>query len=150
MTQDPSQTPKLIAGRVAGILNARELTVNVGSKAGVRVGMKFKVLAEKPVQVMDPETGKELGVVDRVKVRVEASEVQTEFSVCRTYRTYTIGAGFFSSTGVLSDLMSAPRITHETLKADSSSFPPPLSEEESYVKKGDRVLELSPSELKLE
>ena len=61
--------------RVAAILNARELAINIGSDGGVVQGMKFAVLAESPTIVTDPMTGDELDQIDREKVRVEAIEV---------------------------------------------------------------------------
>jgi hypothetical protein len=43
---------------------------------------------------------------------------------------------------VTSFMVEQSREIVETLKAEDSSLPPPLSEEESYVKKGDRVIQL--------
>lgn len=132
--------PLLIEGRVAAILNERELAINVGGSDGVKEGMKFKVLAETPAEVRDPETNEILGVVDREKVRVEAVEVQERLSVCRTYRTYRVGGNL--AAAAYDALFSAPRDVAETLRADESSFPSPLPEDESFVKKGDRVIQL--------
>lgn len=36
----------LIKGHVAGVLNERELIINVGSDDGVTLGMKFKILSD--------------------------------------------------------------------------------------------------------
>lgn len=137
-----TNTPKYsepIIGKVAGVLNARELFINIGSSKGVRVGMRFKVLTKEPLEVRDPDTGDILGIVDREKVRVKVVEVQESFSICRTYRSKTIGGGLYATGGALADLMGPAKEVPETLQADASSYPPPLSEEESYVKKGDRV-----------
>lgn len=84
-----------IVGRVASILNAKELVINVGANQGVSPGMKFAVMAESPVSVTDPETGEVLDMIDREKVRVEAVEVREKISICRTYRTREISAGRF-------------------------------------------------------
>ncbi|MBE7553223.1 MAG: hypothetical protein HS126_19305 [Anaerolineales bacterium] len=133
-----------IMGKVATILNERELAINIGSKDGVTEGMKFKVLADQPADILDPDTGANLGSVEREKVRVMATEVNEKFTVCRTYRKEYIPGGplhgTFSSLLKSYGLTDPPREIIETLRADDKSLPPPLSEEESYVKKGDRVI----------
>jgi len=140
----------ILQGKVAAILNARELAINIGSVAGVTTGTKFKILAETPISIVDPDTQVQLGIVDREKVRVIALEVQEHLTVCRTYRTHRTGGGPLSASRMFEDLSSPPRTTVETLKADSSAFPPPLTEEESFVKRGDRVVQLTKAELNSE
>ena len=136
---------KAIEGRVAQVLNARELLINVGYNDGVMEGMRFSVLANEPLQVIDPDTKENLGVLDREKVRVTVSDVNDRFSVCSTYRT---------TPGLLQPFaMPAIIGTTETLAAKDSSLPTELSEEESYVKIGDRVKEIlkeRPSHVDLE
>ena len=139
MTEEQSPRENPIEGKVASILNERELAINIGRCDGVRRGMKFKILAETPTEISDPDTGENLGIVDREKVRVQATEVQERFSICRTYKTRHVAGGLFPS---LSWLVSEPREVSETLKAEDSSLPPPLPEEESYVKNGDRVVQV--------
>jgi len=150
MTAKSENSSAYLEGKVAAILNARELAINIGSAQGVTVGMKFRVLAETPISVADPDTDTELGVVDREKVRVQAVEVQDRLTVCRTYQTRRIGGSSFFFNRALVEMNSPPITTVESLKADSSSFPPPLTEAESYVKRGDRVVLLSKAELNSE
>ena len=52
-----------------------------------------------------------------------------------------IAAGPFYAATTLR-MFNPPQQKVETLKAEDSALPPPLSEEESYVKKGDRVIQL--------
>jgi len=146
MTEQTNTPSKPSEGKVAAILNARELVISIGSAQGVGLGMRFKVLAETPVEVTDPDTGKSLGVIDREKVRVQAVQVQEHLAVCKTYQTYRIGSHSYLGS-MLGQLGEAPRTVVETLKADEASFPPPLSEAESYVKLGDRVVPLDADEL---
>lgn len=137
---------KKIEGRVAAVLNARELAINVGSEGGVIQGMKFAVLAESPLIVSDPITGAELDQIDREKVRVEATEVRPKMTVCRTFRVTRIPGGPLSPGalpfGAFMDLASPPREIPETLRMEDSSAPPPLPEQESYVRVKDRVIEV--------
>jgi hypothetical protein len=134
---------KRLQGKVAKLLNERELAISIGESDGVRIGMKFKVLSDAPVEIPDPETGESLGMVDREKVRVEAIEVQEKFTVCRTYETRHIpGIGSMSALS----LPIFPQDVPKTLKIKDDESLPPLSEEESYVKIGDRVIELTERE----
>ncbi|NTV27992.1 MAG: hypothetical protein HGA93_04865 [Methanothrix sp.] len=130
---------QLIKGKVANIVNERELAINVGSSNGVKVGMKFKVLTDEPTQVIDPDSKEVLGYIDREKVRVQVIEVAERFAVCKTYRMLKTPGGIDLSLG---SLILQPSHKQETLRADQKSFLPPLSEEESYVKRGDRVIQI--------
>ena len=140
---EENKTTKPIEGKVASVITERELVINVGIENGVKIGMKFKVLADKPTEITDPDTGENLGSLDRDKVSVEAIEVQPRFSVCRTYKTRHIGAYY---PELLSKIAVASREEVETLKTSGSSLLPPLSEAESYVKKGDRVVQITRSD----
>jgi hypothetical protein len=139
---DPEPRRKL-EGRVAQLLNARELVINIGSRHGVARGMRFAVLAEKPMEIRDPETEEILDVVDREKVRVEASEVRERITICRTYKTRTIGGGALASalmTFEVQRMLEPPRTIVETLSVKDSQLPAPLDPEDSYVKINDRVV----------
>jgi hypothetical protein len=130
----------LLEGKVAEILNERELVINIGVQHGVRTGMKFAVLASTPLEISDPDTDEPLGAVDRIKVKVRAKHVQEKLSVCETYETRMVG-GLFP----LLSTFEAPRRIPVTLSTSEESVPKPLPPEESYVKKGDRVQEFEDS-----
>jgi hypothetical protein len=124
-----------LEGRVAAIINVREVAINIGAKHGVEEGMTFAILAESPLLIKDPSTGDALGEIDREKVRVKATEVNDKFSICRTFETYRtpgLDAALWGSLAI-----SAERV--RTLSVEDSQLPPPLSPKESYVKVGDRV-----------
>ena len=76
-----------IKGKVATIINERDLVINIGSDAGVQDGMKFKVI-ESQLDIKDPDTGESLGSVSREKIRVKIVEVHSKFSIGKTYETY--------------------------------------------------------------
>ena len=150
-TASESNKGKLL-GRVASILNANELVINIGVDKGVVRGMKFAVMAESPVSILDPETGEVLDTIDREKVRVEAVEVRQKVSICRTFRKREIPAGSLYGGplarellggGLLAGAFDPPQVIEENLKVQDVSLPPPLSSEESYVKINDRVIQVS-------
>lgn len=125
-----------LEGRVAAIVSVREVAINLGDNDGIEPGMIFAILAESPLLVQDPTTGKALGQFDREKVRVRVEEVQPKFSVCRTYEVEPFPFLPRYSVPALPELGRPPR----TLKIeDSEELPARLPEEQSYVKVGDRV-----------
>lgn len=134
-----------IRGKVAQVLNSREIAINVGSAVGVVEGMYFDVLAA-PKDIRDPDTDEVLGVVDRPKVRVRVTHVQERLSVASTYRKEQVNVGgldFLGYTGKVSDILKPPNwITmYETVKTEEETWED-LDEEESYVNTGDIVVQV--------
>ena len=134
-----------IRGKVARILNSREMVINVGSSRGVAVGMRFEVMDPKGDDVQDPDTGEVLGSVERPKVRVEISRVQERLSVASTYKTETVnvgGAGMGTGMSFTELFMPKKLVTrYETLKTEEKTWED-LEEEDSYVKTGDPVVQV--------
>lgn len=136
-----------IRGKVARILNSRELAINVGSADGVVVGMNFDVLDPKGEDIRDPDSGKVLGSLERPKVRVRVTKVQDHLSVASTYKERKINVGGKGlSLGVgsaFSDLFMPPKYVtkYETLKTDEKTWEN-LDEQQSYVKTGDPVVQV--------
>ena len=133
----------LLQGKVAKILTEREVVINIGSAQGVMKGMRFAILAPTPEEILDPETGEVLDAVDRTKVLVQATEVREKITICSTYRIIKRPGGAFSSGYYMKRLFDPPEEIPETLRIEDSSLPAPLSPEESYVKIGDRVKQVS-------
>ncbi len=131
----------LVIGKVAQVMNERELVINIGARDGVSKGMKFAVLAPTPLIIRDPDTGDELGTVDRPKVRVHATSVREKFTICSTYEIRRTG-GYLVAVAQLDNILGPVREEPKTLRASDSSYPPPLDPEESYVQIGDRVIEI--------
>ncbi len=138
-----------IAGQVAQVVNSRELVINRGLTHGVKEGMIFSIREESALIIIDPETNEEIGGLDREKVRVRAVEVQENMSICKTYRVFitrgtrTNLSSSFSLDTVITQLYGKPDERKlETLRIEDSRLPPPLSPEQSLVKRGDRAVEL--------
>jgi len=134
----------LIRGKVARVLNSRELALNIGSEHGVRKGMLFDVIDPKGEDIVDPDTGDIIGSLERPKVRVRIISVQNRLSVASTYKKERVnigGAGI--GTSAISQLFLKPEYVtqHETLKTEEKTWED-LSEEESYVKHGDHVVQV--------
>lgn len=138
-----SERVERLTGRVATILNARELAIDIGEEKGVDLKMRFAVLSGEPIEIRDPTTNEVLDTFDREKVRVEVTEVRKLVAICQTYRTKLIPGSTLSEmiVGGIS-MFQPPRKVRETLSIKDADLPLPLSEEESFVKVGDRVVEL--------
>lgn len=74
-----------IRGKVAQVLSAQEIALNVGTAKGVTVGMAFDVMSAYE-NINDPDTGEVLGSIEHPKARVEITHAQEKLSVARTYR----------------------------------------------------------------
>lgn len=133
---------KIIEGKVAKILNSRELVINRGYKDGVVIGMKFDVMDSKGVDIKDPDTNEILGSVMRPKVRVEIVSVKEQLSIASTYKKREVNVG---GTGVdfspFASVLMPPKLVtkYETLKTKEATWEN-LDEVDSYVKTGDPVV----------
>lgn len=127
---------------MAQLLNAKELVINRGRQHGVCEGMIYAVLSESPIDIVDPETKEDIGVVDREKVRVRVTDVQERMTICATFGSRTIRGGplYVSYLPTMVGMARPPKKVEETLRWDDSSLPKPLSQGESFVKVNDRVI----------
>ena len=133
---------KPIKGKVARVLNTREIAINKGSTDGVAVGMYFNVIDTCYSNIKDPDTKQVLGSIERAKVRVKIIDVQEKLSLATTYRTEKENTG----PRISDFLLGSGWITsHETLKTGGKlgNQPNELDEEDSYVKTGDPVVQVS-------
>lgn len=139
-----------IEGKVAAILNLRELILNVGSTQGVEQGMRFAVLNTQGLSIRDPDTDQPLGAVEIAKVLVEVVRVQEKLSVGRTYRTTKKNIGGMSPFGLgLSESLLQPRRfvdVPETLESDEHRYEEELSEADSVVNIGDIAVQIEGDE----
>jgi hypothetical protein len=121
--------------------------LNVGTKDGVELGMKFDVLDPKGDSITDPETHEVLGSVLRPKVRVKVILVDERLSVAATYRVKkarTTGLGLGSTA--FSGLFTQPLVDRvETLKTTEKTWED-LDESQSFVKTGDPVVQVLQTE----
>lgn len=131
-----------IEGKVARILTAQELVINRGSNVGVEIGMRFAVLNSKGSEIEDPDTGDLLGSVELPKTFVKVISVEPRLAIARTFREFVTPA-VAGLLGSASSFAGRPeRREKETLKTDESRLKDELDEEESYVKTGDRVVQV--------
>lgn len=138
-----------IRGKVARILNTRELALNIGTRDGVQVGMLFDVLDAKGEDICDPDTGEVLGSLRRPKVRVRVDMVDQRLSVASTFRWKNVNTGGQGVTDFANiyKLFEPPRWErrYETLKTTEKTWED-LDEEQSYVRTGDPVVQVFPDE----
>jgi hypothetical protein len=131
-----------IRGKVARVLNARELVINRGADHGVTEGMRFAVLSDAGENIEDPDTGAVLGSVYRAKVEVEVVSIKAKLSIARTFKVKRRNLGG-SGLGSFSKAFEPPKWVEEpqTLKSEEKTWED-LDESESYVHTGDPVEQL--------
>ncbi len=141
-----------IEGKVATVLNERELVLTVGSEEGVAVGMRFKILYPGGIEITDPDTNEPLGNVEWPKTEVKIVSVQPHMSVGRTFRTVTIPASGYR--GIVSEYARAfeslsgnyepEKRVVETLRSSDGFAEKEISDAESVVKRGDPAVQIVP------
>lgn len=144
-----TDTPPLLEGKVAEILSHREVVINVGAKNGVRRGMRFRILAESTHTIRDPDTGHTLGELAREKARVVVNQVEEAFAICKTYRETVVpelasvpspvSISAYSEGGDVNVRWEQDHQGDESVFRESV---PPLPDDDSYVKVGDRMVQL--------
>ena len=134
-----------LRGKVARILDTRNLVINLGVKHGVIVGMYFDVLDPKGEDICDPDTGDVLGSIERPKVRVQVVKTEDRLAVASTFKKKTVNVGGragLAVSGLAEMFLPAKHVTkYETLKTTEKTWED-LEESESYVKTGDPVVQV--------
>lgn len=74
-----------ISGQVALIEDDYTLVINRGAESGLAVGMIFAVQSGAAQVITDPESGRELGRLNREKLRVRVFDVQPLFARAHTF-----------------------------------------------------------------
>lgn len=136
-----------IRGKVASLINEREIAINVGTARGVTVGMYFDVIDAHDEEIRDPDTEEVLGSIERPKVRVRVTHVQEKLAIASTYKTESVNIGGHGGPwGPFARSLMPPEWIkkYETLRTEDKAWSP-LYEEESYVKVGDPVVQVDRS-----
>ena len=135
-----------IRGKVARVLNSREIALNVGSNDGVELEMCFNIMDIKLEDIRDPDTKQLLGSIERPKVQVKVTHVQEKLSLASTFRTTRVNTGGSGlGMGMLSQALLPPNwvTKYETLKTDQKTWED-LDERESFVNVGDPAVQALP------
>ena len=137
-----------IRGKVARVLNDREIAINIGTTHGVDVGMYFDVMDAQGQDIKDPDTDEVLGSIERPRIRVRVTYVQDKLAVASTYKSKQInigGVALYPALGygpIARALMPPNWVTkYESLKK-SGDAPDMLDEDNSSVKTGDPVVQV--------
>jgi len=138
----------MITGKVAQILNDREVIVNRGSTHGIRVGMYIGIIDPLSMDVVDPDTGESIGGIRRIKVTLKITQVSDRLAVAATFKTQRVNTGGSGliGLGTATRYLEAPKYEErvERLGFDSTSARP-LDESQSKVQVGDPFEQMSES-----
>ena len=129
-----------IRGKIARVLNSREVAINKGADDGVKIGMTFKILSTKGSEIKDPDTGEPLGSVDLVKDQRQSNNRARANRCCITFRSRRVNVGGhgFGIGGMFEPPKWETRI--ETLLIDDAAIKD-LDEEDAIVQTGDPVVQ---------
>lgn len=130
---------KPIRGKVAQILNDREVAINRGLNDDVELGMKFNILSHSQ-EIKDPDTQETLGAIDRVKVAVRVTSVYDKMSVAETFELRRVNVG---GNGIGIGVFTPPKWEDRpvTLRRDDARVNN-LWKFNSYVAIGDPVVQV--------
>ena len=141
-----------IRGKVARVLNTREIAINIGAAHGVGVGMYFDVMDASETDIVDPDTQELLGILERPKVRVRVTHAQEKLSVATTHRARGVNTDSLAALTILTiptfgpiarTLMPPNWVTrYETLKKTERTDDRKPDENGSYVNIGDPVVQV--------
>ncbi len=123
----------LVAGKVAKILNDRELVLNKGSEDGVEIGDKFKLI-EVTEEIFDPDTENSLGIIRREIIRVKIVHLEPLMAVAQTYETYT-RRSFNPYAGII------PGTSNNVTEVRNLQKPGSSTKEDYLVRIGDEVIQ---------
>lgn len=129
-----------IEGKVARILNDREVVLNRGRIDGIKVGMYAAIVDPSADVIRDPDTNEILGGLVRFKKTLMVSQVSEKFCIASTFRTKNVNVGGkgFLGAGQFDYLFQAPKYEKQVERLRlSDSDPQPLDESESAVALGD-------------
>ncbi len=131
-----------IQGKVAAILNERDLVINKGQEDGVSEGMQFQV-TQPDVPIRDPDSGVELGVLVRDKIKVRIVESHPQFSVAKTYETYSAQVpSVYEQAELASRGRTVTRVQKIIIESPGQNTDT-IGQEGSTVKVGDPVVQIS-------
>ena len=77
-----------VVGKIAKVLNHRQMVINKGADDGVEADTRFRVIED--IAITDPDTNEQLGSTPREVIRIEVIDVQPRFSIAQTYETYSV------------------------------------------------------------
>ena len=77
-----------VEGKVAEVLNDREVVINRGEDHGVTTGTRFKLM--ETLRIKDPDTQNIIGEITREKLRLRVVQLEQSMSIASTYETYKI------------------------------------------------------------
>lgn len=88
-----------MTGKIAAVIDAMTLVLNIGQQHGVREGMLFAIVAAHQ-QITDPDSGEDLGRWEIVKARVVVTHVQQRMCTVQPPLSPDV-----STSGTLSEMM---------------------------------------------
>lgn len=103
--------------KVVKIINEYRIVINAGAKQGVHEGDVFEVYAEGQ-EIVDPDTGEDLGTLDYIKAKVVARDVFHKMTICVNRETETVP----SLSGYLQSVLEGTTEKRLPLRVDAKEI----------------------------
>ena len=132
-----------LSGAVIRILNDREVVLNRGRVDGLSDEVYIGVIDPETEDLVDPETGDNLGSIRRYKVALRVTQLSERLAIAATYKTKQVNVGGFADPNggliAITQALSPKKLVTqvEKLRLDDRAARP-LGPSESRVQEGDR------------
>ena len=125
-----------VEGKVAEVLNDREVVINRGEDHGVKLGTRFKLM--ETLRIKDPDTRDIIGEITREKLRLKVVHLEQSMSIARTYESYKYGGGLADlALQSLQELQGMQRIDVKRIRTSGDG------DDTVLVEIGDIAIELT-------
>lgn len=125
-------------GKVLRIFDETSLLIDLGKEEGVERGDRF-VVVEKGPTIAEPESGRELGELELVKIELVAADVQERMSVLMTELEEEPSGGLPLSARMVRDSVKGERGAGRRIRMTVAPGEMEGRPSTSPVRRGDRV-----------
>lgn len=126
-----------IVGKVAKVLNDREVVLNRGRLDGVKEGDYVGIVDAQEFGIKDPDSDRDLGDIVRFKVALRVTQISDRLSIASTYKVSRVNVGGNFNYGALKAFQAPEWVERvERLTYEENSILP-ISPEESRIQVSD-------------
>lgn len=126
-----------VTGKVAKVLNDREVVLNKGRLEGIEEGDYIGIVDSQEFGIKDPENNNDLGDIVRFKVSLRVTQISDHLSIASTYKVSKVNVGGNFNFGSLRAFQAAEwvdRVERLSYEEDSAL---PIDPEDSRIQVSD-------------
>lgn len=126
-----------ITGKVAKVLNDREIVLNKGRRNGIEEGVYVGIVDSREYGIKDPDSNDNLGDLVRFKVSLRVTQVSETLSIASTYKVSKVNVGGHFNFGSMKAFQPpewVERVERISYEEDSAL---PIDPQESRIQVSD-------------